>query len=460
MSIDPAICLVDPARRTRILPVLQAALDAVDPVLATARSLHLDGDRLAVADTSYDLAAFERITLLGIGKAAVAMGRAAVAVLGDRLSRGVLLTKYGHSAGADTLPQCVEVVEAGHPTPDQAGVDAAARIAALAQQAGPQDLLLCLISGGGSALLTLPAVGLTLSDLQATTAALLACGASIDEINTLRKHLEQLKGGQLARLSAPAHVLSLVLSDVVGSPLDVIASGPTVADHSTWADAWRIVERYRLEPALPAAVIERLRAGRAGRVPDTVKDDEPALARSHTVIVADNAQAAQAACACAEAQGFHARVLTTFLEGEAQVAAGFAVALGREVMVHGRPAPAPACLILGGETTVTLTDSGRGGRNQELALAAALHLARAPEGPSLVVASLATDGSDGPTDAAGGLVDVDSVARGRAAGLDAAAHLAGHNAYPFLQAAGDLLRTGPTQTNVNDLVFVFAFPVV
>ena len=458
MPIDPAICLVDPERRRRILPVLEAALDAVDPARAVARSLHLDGDRLAVAGMSYDLAAFERITLLGIGKAAVAMGRAAAETLGDRLSRGLLLTKSGHSAGAVTLPPCVQVAEAGHPTPDQAGVDAAARIAELAQQAGADDLLICLISGGGSALLTLPAAGLSLGDLRATTAALLACGASIDEINTLRKHLEQLKGGQLARLAAPAQVLSLVLSDVVGSPLDVIASGPTVADRSTWADAWRIVERYRLEPTLPAAVVKRLRAGVEGRVPDTVKDDEPSLARSHTVIVADNAQAAQAAQRRAGEQGFHARVLTTFLEGEARVAAGFAVALGREVMAHGRPDPAPACLILGGETTVTLTGHGRGGRNQELALAAALHLARVPEGPSLVVASLATDGSDGPTDAAGGLVDAGSVARGRAAGLDAAAHLASNDAYPFLQAAGDLLHTGPTQTNVNDLVFVFAFP--
>jgi hydroxypyruvate reductase len=454
---DPSVLATDPERRQRILPVLEAALRAVDPGPAMVRAMQRNGSRLNIGAVVYDLDQFERVFLLGFGKAAVAMGRAAADVLGGRLAAGALLTKHGHAAGAEALPSGIAVFEAGHPVPDEAGVAAAQRIAALAQQATAHDLVLCLVSGGGSALLTLPAAGLTLADLQATTAALLRCGATIDEINTLRKHLEELKGGQLARQASPAIVASLVLSDVVGSPLDVIASGPTVPDSSTWGDAWEIVTRYGLEPALPTPVIRRLRSGQGGHLPDTPKAGDLAFDRCQTVIVADNALAAAAAAAKARELGFSALVLSTFVEGEAREVARMAVALGREVTARGRPTAAPACLLLGGETTVTLRGDGRGGRNQELALAAALALARAPEGQRIVIASLATDGSDGPTDSAGGLVDAATVARGRAAGMDAAAHLARNDAYPFLEASGDLLRTGPTQTNVNDLIAIFVF---
>lgn len=459
MSIhfDPTVLAADPDRRGPVLAVLQAALDAVAPGPAVAAALQRNGDRLTVGGTAYDLAQFDRVFLLGFGKAAVAMGLAAAHLLADRLAAGALITKYGHAEGAAALPAVVAVYEAGHPVPDQAGVDAAQQVAALAQAAGANDLVLCVVSGGGSALLTLPAPDLTLADLQATTQALLRCGASIDEINTLRKHLEQLKGGQLARLASPATLISLVLSDVVGSPLDVIASGPTTPDSSTWAAAWEIVQRYDLAAALPQAVVQRLQAGLAGVQADTPKADDPAFTRSQTQIVADNALAARAAQARATALGFHATVLTTYVEGEAREVAKVVVALGRSVAAQGEPVTAPACLLLGGETTVHLTGTGRGGRNQELALAAALALARALEGDRVVVAALATDGSDGPTDSAGGLADAGSVARGAAAGLDAAAHLANNDAYPFLTASGDLLRTGPTQTNVNDLLAVFVF---
>ena len=457
IHLDPAILLPDPDRRRRIVPVLEAALHAVAPGPAVARAMQRAGNQLLIGEARYDLEQFQRIFLVGFGKAALAMGTAAAAVLGSRLTAGILLTKHGHTAGAEALPASVAVLEAGHPVPDAAGVEATRRIASLAQQATAQDLLLCLISGGGSALLTLPAAGLTLADLQATTQALLRCGASIDEINTLRKHLEQLKGGQLARLASPATLTSLVLSDVVGSPLDVIASGPTVPDRSTWPDAWEIVRRYSLTPALPAAVVERLRTGLDGRLPDTPKPGDTTFDRSHTVVVADNPLAAQAAQAKARELGFDALTLSTYIEGEAREVAKVAVALGREAAARNRPVTPPACLLLGGETTVTLHGHGKGGRNQELALAAALQLARIPEGERLVLASLATDGSDGPTDACGGLVDSSTVDRGRAVGLDASAHLTSNNAFPFLEAAGDLLRTGPTQTNVNDLIAVFVF---
>jgi hydroxypyruvate reductase len=292
-----------------------------------------------------------------------------------------------------------------------------------------------------------------LADVQSMTDALLASGATIHETNCLRKHCETLKGGQLARAVAPATLITLALSDVVGSPLDVIASGPTVPDATTWEDAWAIVRRFDLAEKLPAPIVARLEAGRGGTIADTPKAGDPAFATTQTVVVADNRVAAQAAAARAQEIGYHPLLLTTYLEGEAAQVAKVAVALGRELLAHATPVAPPACLILGGETTVTLgKGTGMGGRNQELALAAGVALAGNGE---ITVVSLATDGTDGPTDSAGGMADGGTVARGRARALDAEEHLRGHNAYPYLQATHDLLLTGPTQTNVNDLVFVF-----
>ena len=435
--------------RATIDPILHAALDAVNPARAVHAALQRDGNRLALDDAVFDLDDFAHIYVVGAGKAAVPMTQAIEEILGDRTSGGMVVTKTNH--GGPT--RRVAVREAQHPVPDKAGVDAGRRILHVAHQAGADDLVIALISGGGSALLVVPAEDISLADLQAMTGALLACGATINEINCLRKHCSAVKGGQLARAAAPATLLTLVLSDVVGSPLDVIGSGPTVPDASTWADAWAIVERYGLEDALPAAIAARLRAGLDGDLPDTPKPNDPAFARSRTVVIADNRVAALAALAKARESGFNAQLLTTFVQGEAAQIAKVAVALGREVQESGHPVAAPACLILGGETTVTLGDNpGRGGRNQELALAAALEL---EDNTGITVVSLATDGTDGPTDSAGGMADGGTVARGRAAGLDAADHLRRHDAYPFLAATGDLLMTGPTQTNVNDLVFVF-----
>ncbi len=377
------------------------------------------------------------------------MAQAVEAVLGERVSGGAVVVKEGH--GAPTAH--VQLREAGHPVPTQAGLDAGAEMLALANSAGPNDLVICLLSGGGSALLEALPAPLTLRDLQETTSLLLASGASINELNAVRKHLSLVKGGRLAQAVAPARLVTLVLSDVVGSPLDVIASGPTVADGSTWANAWGVVERYALAERLPAAVVERLRAGMDGALPDTPKAGDPALARAITAIVGDNALAADAACTAATRAGYNAAILTTFLEGEAREVARVAVALAREVQAHGRPAPAPACLILGGETTVTLgANPGKGGRNQEIALAAALAL-DGTEGVTII--ALATDGSDGPTDAAGGVAAGATAKRARALGLDPHAALQAHDAYPLLNAANALLRTGPTRTNVNDLLFIF-----
>ncbi len=469
----PSVLQHDPARRAPILEVLDAALDAVDPYAAVQNLLRRDGDSLSVSDPScrqpdealtYDLRRYRRIFVIAAGKAASPMSRAVEDLLGDRINQGLAVTKYGHALTAGhppAAPSSIRIVEAGHPMPDEAGVRAGNEMLALVEQAGEEDLVIALLSGGGSALLVAPAgqstgaggPPLTLADLQGMTDALLSCGATINEINCLRKHTSAVKGGQLARAAQPAALLTLALSDVIGSPLDVIASGPTVPDDSTWTDAWAIVEKYDLAGALPAPVRTRLQAGLAAEIPDTPKAHDPAFAASRTLVVADNRTAADAAMVRAGKLGYNTLLLSTFVEGEASEVAKLLVGLGREVLASGQPVPAPACLILGGETTVTLGQNpGKGGRNQEIALAAALAL---QDLPALTVVSLATDGTDGPTDSAGGVADSGTVARGQNAGLAAADYLRRHDAYPYLRASADLLLTGPTQTNVNDLHFVF-----
>lgn len=449
MRFASSILAPNPAVRSKIVQTLDAALDAVDPRNAVLHVLRRAGDQLTVDDCTYDLSQFARIFVIGAGKAGAPMTQAVEQVLGDRITAGVVVVKTEH--GGPT--QRVTIAEASHPMPDAAGVAAGQHILVLAHEAGPQDLVIALLSGGGSALLVAPAEGLTLADKQAMTNALLACGATINEINCLRKHCSAVKGGQLARAVAPATLITLALSDVIGSPLDVIASGPTVPDASTWDDAWAVVEKYELVDKLPPAIVARLRAGLTGTLADTPKADDPAFVTTQTVIVADNRVAAEAALAQARALGYNVMLLTTYVEGEAAQVAKVAVALAKEMRATGQPLRTPACLILGGETTVTLgTNPGRGGRNQELALAAAVALQTTP---GVTIVSLATDGSDGPTDSAGGLADQTTVARGAAAGLSAAEHLRRHDAYVFLQTTQDLLLTGPTQTNVNDLIFVF-----
>ena len=471
---DTSVLTPDPATRRPILAVLDAALDAVDPFAAVQTVLQRQGEILTVADPSaqepaaaltYDLRRYRRIFVVAAGKAAAPMCSAVEALLQDRVTGGLAVTKYDHGQSSDqSAATRIRVVEAGHPLPDEAGVLAGQEVLALVEQANSDDLVIALLSGGGSALLVAPAgestansgqtlPALTLTDMQGMTDALLACGATINEMNCLRKHTSAVKGGQLARSAAPATLLTLALSDVIGSPLDVIASGPTVPDESTWTDAWAIVEKYGLDDALPASVRNRLQAGLAGDIPDTPKPHDPVFENSNTLVVADNHTAANAALAKATELGYNTILLSTYVEGEAAEVAKVLVGLGREVQDSGQPVPAPACLILGGETTVNLGDNpGKGGRNQELALAASLALQHLQ---GITVVSLATDGTDGPTDSAGGLADHGTVQRGELAGLSASHHLRRHDAYPYLRTTSDLLMTGPTRTNVNDLLFVF-----
>jgi hydroxypyruvate reductase len=421
----------------------RAALAAVEPAAAVRRHVRREGTTLIVADQSYDLADCERTFVIGGGKAAAAMASATADVLGEHLAGGVVVTKYGHTPLGFRIPG-LQVIEASHPVPDENSVRGAQAVADCASFVTERDLVLCLISGGGSSLLTLPVPGLALADLQVLTDALLRSGATIDEINAVRKHCSRIKGGHLARLAAPARLVTLILSDVVGDPLDVIASGPTVPDPTTVADARATLDRYG--PYLPLA-----QEAMGEILQETPKPGDPIFMRVQHVVVGSNRLAAVAAVEKARQLGFNALLLSTYVEGETREVARVAAALAKGIRAHGDPVLPPACLVWGGETTVTVRGEGKGGRNQELALSAALSL----DGwPGVLVMALATDGTDGPTDAAGAIATGETAARARAIGLDPRAALAANDSYPFFDCLGELIRIGPTGTNVNDLLFV------
>ncbi len=449
---DPAVLKTGQARerREQALTILSAALEAVDPAKAIRRQVSLSDQTLGIGERTYDLGRYRHIYVIGGGKASGSMAQAIEQVLGRRVTGGLVNVKYGY--GVET--EVVRLNEAGHPLPDAAGVVGTQQMAELARQATDEDLVICLISGGGSALMTLPVEGITLADVKSLTDALLRCGATINEINAVRKHLSQIKGGNLTRLSHPAEIVSLILSDVVGNPLDVIASGPTVPDTSTFADAYGVIEKYGLLEELPRPIVERLRQGAEGLIAETPKERDATFTRTHNLIIASNEVAADAATTKAEELGFHTLLLSTFVEGEAKEVARVFAAVAKEILHSGRPAPRPACVVAGGETTVTVRGSGLGGRNQEMALSAALEIAGLEE---VMIIPLATDGTDGPTDAAGAIADGFTLRRAHEAGLSATHYLADNDSYHFFRQLGDLLISGPTNTNVNDLTLIFVF---
>jgi hydroxypyruvate reductase len=420
------------ALRKQALAIFRAALAAADPAGAVTSYLE-----------NRDYSRFRNIYVVGAGKASAAMARAAERVLGRRITAGLLNVKYGHVARL----RRIELNECGHPVPDQRGVEGAIRIAAIVSGAQPDDLVICLVSGGGSALLPLPSKPVTLEEKQEVTKLLLACGANIHEINAVRKHISDIKGGQLARLAAPAAVEALLLSDVIGDNLDVIGSGPTAPDASTFAQAWEILEKYGLTGKIPATVRSRVEAGMRGGIAETPKPGDPLFARVRNVVVGSNRLALDRAAAHARSLGFRTLVLSSQIEGETREIARMHAAIAREIVQFGRPIRPPACIITGGETTVTLKGGGTGGRNQEFVLAAAADIAGLN---GVVVLSAGTDGSDGPTDAAGAIADGDTLARKP----DAVRYLAENDSYHYFEALGDLVKTGPTHTNVMDVRLV------
>lgn len=424
--------------------IFQAGLDSVNPAAAVKRFCRLDGEIFSVHGCRYDLTLFSRIIVLGAGKAGASMAGAVEELLGDRITEGLVVVKYGHLENLST----VRIIEASHPVPDDNGLKGARALLQLAESGDEKTLFICLISGGGSALTPLPVAGVSLEDKQETTRALLGCGASIHEVNTIRKHLSRFKGGGLAKAAYPATVATLILSDVVGDDLDVIASGPCVPDPTTYANCLEIIVKYGLDATIPQSVMNHIAAGTRGRVEETPKQGDKIFRKTVNTIIGSNFEALQAAKKKADQLGYNTLLISSMIEGETKDAAAFHMAIAREVEANGHPIPTPACLLSGGETTVTLKGSGKGGRNQEFALAAAL----ASSGmENFVVLSGGTDGTDGPTDAAGAVVDSSTLARAETAGLDPAKYLGDNDSYHFFDKLGDLYKTGPTNTNVMDV---------
>lgn len=416
--------------------IISAALEAADPANAVRSTLRREGNTLQVGSQFFDLDALANIYVIAFGKAAPSMASSAREVLRDSLSGGIVVSKYSTEDNLGDL----QFHLAGHPVPDERSLAAGKAILDLLTQTTPNDLVIFLISGGGSALITSPVEGITLADLQALTSLLLGSGARIDEINILRRVLDQVKGGGLAKAAHPAQIISLILSDVVDSPLEAIASGPTVPNPTTNAKALAILEKYDSLNKTPVAILNALQDS---------KNLEEKMAKGKTLIVGSNQISARAARDAAIREGFKTEILTTSLQGEASEK-GYELALGLVAAEESL-----LCVIVGGETTVSLGDStGKGGRNQEMALATVETLAG--EKNKLFI-TLATDGDDGPTDAAGAVVDGETLKRAIGLGLDLKSHLAEHNAYPFFDALDDLLKPGPTGTNMNDLVLLFAF---
>lgn len=422
--------------------IFQEALLAVDPYKAVNR--HLEEIFRA-----YDLNKCDRLFLIGFGKAASPMSKAVADSLPDRLSRGIIITKYGHALPGNRSDR-IAVFEAGHPLPDENGVKATQEVVRLLGQADHQTLIVCLISGGGSALLVSPYKGITLAEKQAVTDLLLKAGGSIFELNALRKHLSTVKGGRLAQIAYPAPVVSLILSDVIGDRLDVIASGPTAPDPSTYREVMEVIAKYGLAERIPQSVGEILAQGAKGLIPETPKEGNQVFRNVTNIIIGSNALAVDAAKQAAERLGYEAEVISTTLSGEAAVVASDLA--NRAIKVRQALSPGgKVCLMAGGETTVTVKGGGLGGRNTELALAFALEI-RDLKGITLL--SAGTDGTDGPTDAAGALADGQTVAKALGLGLDPCSYLADNDSYTFFKKIDDLVITGPTGTNVMDIQLI------
>jgi len=424
--------------------ICRAGLAAVDPEKAVRRYFR---------EANPDLSKYRRIFLAGFGKAGFPMAKAVEDITGDRLAEGLIVVKDGH--GGDLSK--TGIVEASHPEPDARGEKGAeAIVGMLSKNTGPEDLVIVLVSGGGSALLPLPARGITLEDKQKTTRELLSCGAEIQEINAIRKHISRVKGGQLLRSTNGASVLSLVLSDVIGDDLSAIASGPTSADPTTYRDCLEIIDSYQIRDMLPPNVISHLEKGSlggSGAPPETIKPGDLLPGRVNNVIVANNRLALEAAAEQASLSGFRTLILSSSLSGDTRELAGFHVSLAAEIMGGGHPLPAPCCLVSGGESTVKVQGSGKGGRNMEFTLECARLIDQWQDAPVLF-ASLGTDGTDGPTDSAGARVTPATLVKARELGLSTRDYLARNDSYNFFKPLEGLIVTGPTRTNVMDLHIV------
>ena len=429
--------------------IFSKALSAVGPSKILKDRIRIEKDHLLIkmdenSEKIFDLKSFDKIFLVGTGKASNSMAQAVEEIFGDWMTKGLITTKYGH-----LLPlKKTEIIEAGHPIPDQNGYGGAKKIKNLLKKSGPKDLVLFLLSGGGSALLPFPADGIGLKEKQEVTQLLLDCGADIKEINTIRKHISQMKGGWLAKWAYPSTVIGFILSDVVGDQLDVIGSGPTVPDPSTFEEVWEIIKKYDLLNEISPSIQKHLQLGKEGKKEETPKPGEVVFEKVYNSLIGSNILALRAAEKEAKFLGFNTLILSSSIVGETRESALFHSAIAKEVIFSGNPIPTPACILSGGETTVTIKGTGLGGRNQEFALAGAIEISGIEK---VVLLSGGTDGTDGPTDATGAVADHTTVDRANSMGMDPKAYLKDNNAYPFFKKLGDLLITGPTHTNVMDV---------
>jgi glycerate 2-kinase len=438
--------------RESLTQVFQAALGAADPDSAVRRTLHCEGPILTAGNRRYDLRRFKKVLLAGVGKAGVPMARAVEAVCGPHLNQGLVVVKHGHGGYLEKT----RVLESGHPEPDEHGERAAIQMLDLVSGLTSDDLLILVISGGGSALLPAPIAPLSLEVKKLTTSVLIRAGATIQEMNKIRKHLSRLKGGRLIEHTGGATLIALLLSDVVGDDLSSIASGLTSPDPSTYTDCLEILQKYDLYGKLPGVVVDCLQAGAAGLAgapPETPKPGHPGFERVHNLVVASNILALEAAARKSEELGYRPIILSSSMYGNTADLALAHVAIAREALDSGNPMKPPCCLISGGETTVKVTGNGKGGRNQEFALWCARDISSWTE-QEVLFASLGSDGTDGPTDAAGAFADPSTTRRGAEKGLNIDDYLRRNDSYHFFRAIQDLIVTGPTQTNVMDFRFV------
>lgn len=435
-------------RKEAIAPVLESAIEAANPLRAIVHNLDIRENCLLACGEKYPITAKTRLVTIALGKAAPAMLQGASICLGDLIPNGVCVTKHIEQAGRTV--NGIKYFEGNHPVPGEGSLAGGRSIQSALAGLTEQDIVLVLLSGGGSALATLPVEGVSIADLQQLTGVLLQAGVTITELNTVRKHLDRIKGGGLLRMAAPAQVIALVLSDVVGNPLDVIASGPAYPDESTFANALEIIDRIKRFGIIPESILQHLQRGASGMIPETLKPGDAFASSARNAIIGSNIDSCRAAVMKAREFGFHAEIVTDRLVGEARDAGTYLANVARESLI----AQKPWMLVFGGETTVTVRGNGQGGRNQEVALAAVRGM-DALEGRLLI--TLATDGEDGPTNAAGAAVDGTTLERAKNIGLDQGEYLNNNDANTYFKKIGDLLMIGPTGTNVNDISFLFGF---
>ena len=427
--------------------IFLAGVESVRPDNLIRRFISADKGILKIDKINLDLAAIRNIHVVGMGKASALMAQTVESILGDRITSGHIVTKYGHSAALNFIG----VTEAGHPVPDENGLKGTGQILSIVEKAGEDDLVMCLISGGGSALLADVPEGCSLDDLKLVNSVLLQTGADITEMNCIRKHLSKVKGGLLAKAAFPARIISLMLSDVIGDPMDVIASGPTVPDPTTFADALKMLQKYNIENRIPHQVLGILKEGAEGKRDETLKEDDQVFLRTDNLIIGNNSLALQSAGKKADSLGYVVRIITNSLAGDVHEAADY---IFRNALQYRNQAEnKKMCLLFAGEPTVKLKGNGLGGRNQHLALICSKLL---KDVPGITILSGGTDGSDGPTDAAGAVVDCFTCGNALKQGLKIDEYLENNDSYNFFKQEGGLIKTGPTKTNVRDLMIALS----